>query len=199
MTTLTYRTLLAVVGVTTFWLCFSCLWHERAAQDLGLPLDPFKSWAKTGERAGSALTMIGIFACWPFAITSVYFLWRNASKAASSGASRWKRLPHPFPKTTGVTSLDQKLIGGFYLILFWAIPAIHVIRFTDLFFHGAPPRPMFFWNWRAWVFGEDKTATDILYKEITYFGWTPFAVMLGVTAFVILSIKMWRAILRTAV
>lgn len=192
-----YQKLLAVVGLATFWLCFSSLWGERASQRLKLPLDLFEDWdvAPSGRKEG--LTMIAIYVCWPFAIATLYLLARLAEVEAAA-ASRWERLPAPFGFQRDLQPREKTVYRLFFLLLFWGIPMIHVAHFCERFLLGNPPRPLFHCHPGAWFRGEDANGNDMLYGGLTYFGWTPFLVLAGVVVITALNIRWLRALFRRA-
>lgn len=187
-----HHRLLTLVGLTTFWLCFSSLWAHRAGQRLDLPLNVFKDWAPTPERA-SDVGMIAIYVCWPFILATLYLLWRFAQSA--SAKCRWERLAAPFDAHRGLRSSEKSVYRLFFLLLFWAIPMIHVTHFGHLFFDRAADQvAVFQWRFHSWIRG-----TDVLYGGLTYFGWTPLLVIGALVAIVALNITLAHAIFRKPV
>ena len=195
--TSTYEKLLAVIGLTTFWLCFSSLWHNRSAQDIDLPLDPFAGWAEKGQRVGDEISLFAIYACWPFVITTLYLLWRMANLSAK--LPRWERLPDPFSISSGLVALDKKLYRSFLMVMFLITPLVHVAHFTYRFFAHIAPEPLFQWTAQAWFKGaKDGAGNDILCGGLTYFGWTPILIMIGILVIGLQTVLLVKSTLRSA-
>lgn len=184
-----YHRLLTVVGLTTFWLCFSSLWAHRAGQRLDLPLNVFKDWAPPPKRA-SDVGMIAIYICWPFILASLYLLLRFAQDVSTK--SRWQRLPAPFDAHRGLRSNEKSVYRLFFFLLFWAIPMIHVAHFGYLFVDRPVDQvTVFQWNIHSWIRG-----SDVLYGGLTYFGWTPLLVIGALVVIAALNITLARAVFR---
>lgn len=189
------RKLLTVVGMVTFWLCFSSLWATRAAQRLDLPLNVFKDWAAPHQRA-SDITMIAIYLCWPGILATWYLMWQIAIQR-SSATSRWQRLPAPFDAHHGLRPREKTVYRLFFLLLLWLIPIIHAFYFAKLFFQrSAHETAVFHWNGEAWLFGEDSVGKYMLYGGLTYFGWTPVLVIIAIIGMLAMNIFFVRAVFR---
>ena len=190
-----YQKLLTPIGLTAFWLCFSSLWAQRAGQRLEVPLNLFKNWAPEHQRAEN-LAMIAIFICWPFVLATLYLLWRVAQQAPNV-KSRWQRLPAPFDLLHGLHRKEKSAYRLFFILLFWAIPMIHVGHFAVSFFkRGKDQTPIFHWNGGAWVSGEDASGNDMMYGGLTYFGWTPLLVIAAFVGIIVLNVAWMRSLLR---
>jgi hypothetical protein len=187
-----YQKLVTVVGLTTFWLCFSSLWAERAGQKLDLPLNLFKDWAPASQRA-SDVGMIAIYVCWPFVLVTLYLLCRFAQERLRA-TSRWQRLPTPFDAHHGLRPREKSVYRLFFLMLFWVVPMINVAYFGQAFFDRTSNQPAVFnWNMQSWILG-----TRAMYGGLTYFGWTPVVVIAALVAIAAMNVVFLIAFIRRA-
>src|SRR5437667_3436172 len=114
-----YQKILAFLGIATFWICLSSLFHERSSSDVSFPLDPFKYSNSRGS-----VIIWGILVCWPMFASVNLVGWRLAVTNGSS--PWWDRLPQPFGLGKNMLSKDRTRYALIFAVAFYVFPYVHV-------------------------------------------------------------------------
>jgi hypothetical protein len=176
-----YDTLLAPVGLGTFWMCLNAFLHERGLAGLDLPLDLF-------DHRGREVILLGIYICFPFMVVTNYLGARRAAVAKSR--SFWDRISGPFKFSEKLASRDQKAYKLAFFFIFHVFPVILFFQFSIRFLFITPPENMFPRDTAAWTKGFG------MYESMTYFAWVPLLVGLFAALYLWSVISLFRALRR---
>lgn len=116
-----YDTLLAPVGLVTFWTCLNALLHERGLAGLDLPLDLF-------DNRGREVILLGIYICFPLMALTNYLGTRRAGVA--EGENFWGKISGPFKFSEQLLDRDQKAYKLAFFLIFHVFPAVLFLQLT---------------------------------------------------------------------